>query len=722
MDIKFVDIQTGNIFDGRPPYTFWFEGEQSTGLIYTQKICFVSKTEAVSIRLPENPVFKLVDVNRLSNAESGVDLENLITESPITSIGAPYNGFYVHMIYLIGSTSHPGEYTESLFIGGDEFLIGADFYAENESLYINLVNNGLELPSSIQKAIYPSNIREDKKDNILLNRKWKELLINLWDAVLNRGSYKSLFNSLKWFEYGDTLMIRELWRINDTHTQYTMQDIQEMLTDKYFDTLCHSKKTTYLSLGLAMQKIVRDENDRVIYDAEMNPMLENISYKWSSEDMALKMSILGNFYQTYFMPIHLDLMHSTIEHVVYSPTIKCLTGGKISRFDFWGDFESMQFTPKKKILPLDNVQAYVTSDTLFGSQFNRDFESEGELTIMGVQSTPIGMVNNDSLKTYAAQLYHAPGAIVEFDVKLPTFYNGEFVKSSKLIIVSRTGEPTVKKIEDTHSILTNSFTFSILCQSVGEYEVWVQFVTTSNRVFAKKTSFSVIDPSDIDLKVYRIVNNGSQVSSGRTNDYFFSIQDSFTPAWSTTYIPYNHSSNSRGIKLNHIIVLKPTPTGSQNLSEYITENYNVYNWDSVNCKVCISKQFGLEENYVAIVDGLTGYEIVSMRSSYVPWFHHMEELVCDPIDFNQYLVDDWDALCVVPSIGFGKHIEGAEWEFINVSDPLKKSIKIEGSVREPFIAKNTKAPLDPGYYNIIFRYKLDGEINEVVLDSAFIKK
>ena len=44
-------------------------------------------------------------------------------------------------------------------------------------------------------------------------------------------------------------------------------------------------------------------------------------------------------------------------------------------------------------------------------------------------------------------------------------------------------------------------------------------------------------------------------------------------------------------------------------------------------------------------------------------------------------------------------------------------------INEPFIANNKENFLEPGYYNIVFRYRLSGEtkINEIVLNSAFLK-
>ena len=89
------------------------------------------------------------------------------------------------------------EYIDSFWIGDEEFLVGADFYQENESLRINASNMGMNIPPQIQGAVYDSNVHEEKHDNILINRKFKELVSNYWDLIANRGSYKSLINTLK---------------------------------------------------------------------------------------------------------------------------------------------------------------------------------------------------------------------------------------------------------------------------------------------------------------------------------------------------------------------------------------------------------------------------------------------------------------------------------------------------------------------------------------------
>jgi hypothetical protein len=63
--IRFVDLKTGNTFAGEYPYVFWFDGEQSINMIYTQPICFISDKKQLNISIPVNDIFKLLDPSKL---------------------------------------------------------------------------------------------------------------------------------------------------------------------------------------------------------------------------------------------------------------------------------------------------------------------------------------------------------------------------------------------------------------------------------------------------------------------------------------------------------------------------------------------------------------------------------------------------------------------------------------------------------------------------------
>ena len=107
---------------------------------------------------------------------------------------------------------------------------------------------------------------------------------------------------------------------------------------------------------------------------------------------------------------------------------------------------------------------------------------------------------------------------------------------------------------------------------------------------------------------------------------------------------------------------------------------------------------------------------------FIPEFHKLVEVGSDNVwkTIDDYTVSKSDTLCVIPELNFGKYITSYEWEFINVT--TNDVIKLNDSISNPFIAPTHKQLLTPGYYNIKFRYRLNGDetsVNEVVVDSAF---
>ena len=90
---------------------------------------------------------------------------------------------------------------------------------------------------------------------------------------------------------------------------------------------------------------------------------------------------------------------------------------------------------------------------------------------------------------------------------------------------------------------------------------------------------------------------------------------------------------------------------------------------------------------------------------------------------EDYTISDTDTIVAIPEAKYnGLTIHDTEWIFINKSDVgEKREIKMI-STAEPFINKDIKKALDPGYYDVIFRYKVGNEPHEVRLNSAFVKK
>lgn len=764
--LQFVNLETGNIYDGNQPYIHWFPGQQSVGITYAMPICIIkdAKDGATHVELESN-IFSLVnpDINSSTETINNISynkLEDLkvgfINDRPanaikkhrlrFTTIKVGENYYKIATIYIIATSQTAAEYIDTLYINGTPYKIGADFYDENESLYINLSNFGVEIPESIQKAIYPVNVHEENKDNIILNRKFKELLSNYWDVIANKGSYKSLLNSLKWFEWGDIVRVREIWKHEDFgKTIYDDRALCSVLEDKYKDSLSKFAKTTYISLYAAMQKLKKD-NDNYLYDDEKNPMLEEISSIWSKEDLTLKMCLLGHFYETYFMPIHLDLIHSTIEDIVYTNTIKTSSGAAYEREDVWlNTMYDVECNVKdNNVFYLSNVSARVSQKTLFGNIWEpgKDYTNMGE-NILGVEFGTNVLENDDDLKTFYSQAYDGVGVIIPFICKVKLEPKDCIIREQ--IVTNTCGDWVTKINNDIFTRDSQGYTtiiFNLLCKQASDYEVRLQFDSAGGRIYTYNVKFIVEDISNMELKVYKIQHKDTPTVEdwygGPANSYKFGRIKSDVINTYSQYIPaYLPTKNGeypkdyKGVLLNNVLILHNENNKTQDFTKELSNDYFVTYKEikDENGEVIDRYTIGVSKvfNFNPLSKSYYNKEYI-YRNDYVyfPEFHELVEIGGDKL--NDYIIYDEDALVVVPSISykdsikfsFGENIKDYEWEFENIS--TGEIIKLN-NVSEPNIANIDKRYLTNGYYNIIFRYSLiDGEEHMLKLNSAFIKK
>ena len=164
--------------------------------------------------------------------------------------------------------------------------------------------------------------------------------------------------------------------------------------------------------------------------------------KWSREDMSLKLSLLAEFFGTFFMPIHMSIFHACVEDRIYTNTIKALSGMMNARYDMFADFGHVDCNiTDGQTFRIDNVRAQVTRDTVFGVTTDMDTKH----THFGVDRFPSeGMVDEESLPTFATQYYTGPGVIIPIRLTLNTLSKREFVK-----YVSVTFSPDGKDNRDT---------------------------------------------------------------------------------------------------------------------------------------------------------------------------------------------------------------------------------------------------------------------------------
>ena len=612
--IRFIDVNTGNVYNGNTPCVHWFDGKQSIGLNYDKRFIILSDKQDIDIQL-DSEVFYLVDPNKLldENKLSKYDkeyynLKNIKTDN-LHSTGVPYDSYFIHSFNIIAQGNYVGEILDDLYIDNEHFVLGADFYDENESLGINLSNFGAEISNEVQRAIYEKNIDEQKVDFVLMNRKFKELLNEYINVLGNKGSYKSLVNSLKWFEYGELTKIYEFWKRPEPNKNYlTIKDLSSIANTRTEELLFSNSKTTFIGIGLALNKIKTIDGEIVYEDKyeelpntlqllnEPNPVLEDNVLLWSKEDMSLKMSLLGNFFATYFMPIHLDLLFSTIEKTIYTDTIKLVSFPKLDRFDYIDDLSSFICNIEKTYY-LSNVETYTYPDTVFGFENNlsKNINYRDEhLEILGVETSAPNITEDMSEeeifeygKAYNLQYYKGIGVVVPFNCELSILPSDVITKAS--IKVFRTYYNEIERVNEESLLERDRYdikytqegnkayiNFNILMRNVGDYKVQLTFRRSDGFEYIKTLKYTVSDENHSELTMYKLVpkeqtfldnfkidswfpetENSTSIELGNVADYVLNpVQQSILDDVIYTQFISSTNKNIASVHTNQVFIIK----------------------------------------------------------------------------------------------------------------------------------------------------------------------
>lgn len=627
----FIDHKTGVAFNGEQPYVFWFEQGQSTNLNYVRQICIYTDSYKLNV-VCDSPVFSILKMDQLIPAHERVvlaekkyiDLSELKTNQWV-STGYKYRDYYVHMLYILANSSDAGEYIDVLRIGVNgeykEYSIGADFYNMNEIMQVNLGNRGIELPESIQKAIYEKNLHEEANDNILLNRKYKELLMNYISIVANKGSYQSLVNSLKWFEWGDLVEIKEYWKRIEPHKTWLLME------DLMSDTIRDASKTTYIGLYYALQELNMDHDDVIYNDTyntsiqrrssltfsnsdiansddmynivggadvlqtfrlptsysrydyspdsitriynEITPELKNTIGLWNNLDLCLKMTLLGNFYSTFFMPIHVELLHSTIESLVFTSVIKILSASQISNTNLINMIGSVELEDVSDSHTIISQHTYVYNHTLF--------KSNGVISGCSMRDDPHSGSDNmtylDHFYSDKSCIVHLKGCILSDEMlwkEVLKWSNGEHRGNI-------TDYVTLTPVDGRVNL-----DFRLRVKQSGTYKLYFEFYSITGKVYTRTISITIKDDLRDRVEIYRVVpvEEDSLVElKGLYNE--LNISDWTTGFWNdnsessittmSTIISTRHNTEGKyTVGLTHTMVI---PLDPDNIDAYI--NYKL---------------------------------------------------------------------------------------------------------------------------------------------------
>ena len=770
--MKFLNLETGYSFDGlwtneqSKGYIFWFPSEQSINITYTTPICIVSKEQLddnTVISIEDNDVFSFISHTADSITVDGFDFDGKPKYMSTITVGdldcESINNNYIYVFNVACKSVEEGEYICKITIGDYGYIrVGADFYGENESLYVNLANFGAEIPETIQKAIYDSNVHEDFKDNILINRKFKELLSNYWDVIANKGSYKSLQNSLKWFEWGDKLEIKEIWRhLIADKSFFNDEEVVSIFESKLNDSFENYVKTTYISLYCSLYDERPENIGDPEYDSEFNPVLSNAVLKYSINDIKLKLSLLAQFFGAFFLPIHMSILHAVAETKVFTNTIKTVLGSVMKRNDCIGSFEYVESNVKDdSIYKMTNVRAQVTDATTFAIKWkDPKYDKDGNVveeynhTWFGVDEfTSKGKVDESNINTFAVQYYTGPGLILPIEMIIPNQYEKDMIHHT---IADVMYNDHVERLHfyDKFVMSQNKFKikFNYLIKEAADYTIRFTFFTAAGKTITRTLKFTVEDADNLCVNVYKV--QAKDDIDGLTYDdfndtdscgYLFKAQKKDEPEYYTQVLPYMSPTNPlyesyKGIKLSRLVIFdiqnkndKAYKYGKYEqmvirglMDNDFLEFDRVDDAGNITYMVFVSKYFYADVPQ-EIID--KKYNIIRNELIFLPQFHKLTLMT--GLNADNYTVSQYEAVCCAAEINtlygvkpfrYSHLIDSAEWTFINATD--NSMVYHPSTSRAPFVATE-KTYINPGYYDISFKYSLtNGIADECKLDSGF---
>ena len=287
------------------------------------------------------------------------DIYCIETTDTINNIDYDY---YLIPIYVLSYCTEEGTWLSNLMIhfsyNNEEswcpITIGAVYVDEYEELIINGENMGVSLPKDIIKAIYSESVYNNEFNLELYNRKLKEYLINYMSIKGELGNYNSVINSLKWFGYGDKIILSKLIKTdNDIMNQY-IRDYFNIEND-ILKSFSKFKNDSLLSLIIMTNKELDetngiDLNEENSFMGEDKPklysLLENYEkikinnhdlpidddpekyfywkpyFDFSFNELCIKLVLVKNFFKKYFLPIHLNVHTASLGERVFMNDVK----------------------------------------------------------------------------------------------------------------------------------------------------------------------------------------------------------------------------------------------------------------------------------------------------------------------------------------------------------------------------------------------------------------
>lgn len=332
---KTIDLQTNS--DSTQPYV----SQQDQ---YTTNGTTLAKNEIF-------PTIKKIQEYFVYNLETTTEVSNPTQESESKVVDnirhiVDFNDNVDGITLNIAVTSEiEGEFQEILELylvnefDEETLLATINLYAEIEEedeRFTNLLDTlGQELNQDDSLVFRETSVLEDFKNEVVLNKKRKELILEYGNIIPYTGSYKGLINALKFYGYGD-LRLKEYWLNLETEKHFQEEISLDTFTPTNKKRQGYSpvlKKTGKFSLVYDITRADYNETDE-----NGLPLVERVDM-FSQEEILIKLFGLKTLLKNKFLPLGTRIVDITGESITFKYTSATfysqqLETVKVNEFDY----------------------------------------------------------------------------------------------------------------------------------------------------------------------------------------------------------------------------------------------------------------------------------------------------------------------------------------------------------------------------------------------------
>lgn len=357
-------------------HIFWIESDVtshklSVGNYYVKPIRFiVDDTDDIIVELKDSDHFYLLSStmiqNKIENNKNIFDEISISTDNMVTRLSKEdlcivdcdvdkYRNVNIATFYVVTTSQEVGSWLTNILIKNGKtwcpITVGGEFYMESSELIVNGQNMGVWIPKDILNSLYGVDVLSNAPDEMILNDKLKELLLNYMHIKGECGNYESAKDSLEWFGYGKHMNIRQLLQTDNQFLTQFVQDNFDVDSDNLWNWKKFRRASAY-SIWIDINRY-QDEDEEYKYDDELvgegKPLVENLFdkyvyetydeedikfwkpyYDWKLDDMYLKMAMVEYYWKKYFLPISFSLSSSSMKQHCFMNDIKYIVKPSIS--------------------------------------------------------------------------------------------------------------------------------------------------------------------------------------------------------------------------------------------------------------------------------------------------------------------------------------------------------------------------------------------------------